>query len=265
MLHYQKALWHGYQFVKEKGFLSTNLFIQIFQIIKESDAEVRKTTGTKILNKKSDEIIYTPPEGEIIIRNKLKNLEDFIHAEDDLDPSIKMAIMHYQFEAIHPFIDGNGRTGRILNILYLVNNELLELPILYLSKYIIENKKEYYNGLIKITEQHAWEPWILYMLEAIEQTALYTQKKIDAIIKLMNDTADFLKEKASDIYSKELLEIIFRQPYCKRKFFEDAAIVKKKTAGVYLSRLEEIGLMKSVKVGKEKLYSNQALFNVLKT
>lgn len=265
VLHYQEALWHGYKFVEEKKFLSTNLFIQLFQIIKESNAEVRQTTGTKIGNKKTDEIIYTPPEGEAVIRNKLKNLEDFINTEDEIDPLIKMAIMHYQFEAIHPFSDGNGRTGRILNILYLVNNDLLELPILYLSKYIIENKKGYYGGLKKITEEDAWEPWILYMLEAVEQTALYTQQKIDAIIKLMNVTSEFLKEKAADIYSKELLEIIFRQPYCKRKFLEEAAIVKKKTAGIYLSRLEEIGLMKSVKVGKEKLFINQALFDVLKT
>src|SRR5215210_201482 len=141
VLHYQNALWDGYQQVRKKGFINTNLFICIYNIIKETNAGIRNTPGTKISNKKNNEIIYTPPEGETIIRDKLKNLEDFINNnDDDVDPLIKMAIMHYQFEAIHPFSDGNGRTGRILNILYLINNGLLEIPILYLSKYIIENK-----------------------------------------------------------------------------------------------------------------------------
>lgn len=265
VLHYQEALWEGFQEVRRKGFINTNLFVKIFSIIKETDAEVRKGVGTKISNKNSGEIIYTPPEGEAVIRNKLKDLEDFINDnEDDIDPLIKMAIIHYQFEAIHPFSDGNGRTGRILNILYLVNNGLLEIPILYLSKYIIENKKDYYEGLRKVTEENKWTDWIMYMLDGIEKTALFTQQKIDSIIQLMVETENFLKEKAVDIYSKELLEIIFRQPYSKRKFLEDAGIVKKKTAGTYLAKLEEIGILKSTMVGKEKLYVNSRLFDILK-
>lgn len=265
VLHYQDALWHGYNFAKEKEFLSTNLFVTIFNIIKETNAGVRKTTGTKILNAKTGEVIYTPPEGEEIIRQKLKNLEDYINdPDDDIDPLIKMAVMHYQFEAIHPFTDGNGRTGRILNILYLVMNNLLELPVLYLSKYIIEHKSNYYKGLNEVTENQKWENWILYMLDAIEHTAGITQHKIDSIVALMKETETLVKQKAPDIYSKELIEVIFRQPYCKRKFLEEAEIVKKKTAGVYLARLEEIGLMKSVKAGKEKLFIHQRLFNILK-
>lgn len=213
VLHYQEALWEGFQLVKQKGFISTNMFVKLYNIIKETDASVRNTPGTKISNKKTGEIIYTPPEGETIIRDKLKNLEEFINnSDDDIDPLIKMAIIHYQFEAIHPFSDGNGRTGRILNILYLVSNELLEIPILYLSKYIIENKKAYYNGLRSVTEDNKWAEWILYVLDAIEKTALFTQQKIDSIILLMNETSEYLKSTAGDIYSKELLEIIFRQP-----------------------------------------------------
>jgi len=265
VLHYQEALWQGYNFVKEKGFLNTNLIIKIFNIIKETNDSVRKTTGTKILNTGTGEVIYTPPEGEDIIRKKLKNLEDYMNtADDDTDILIKMAVMHYQFEAIHPFNDGNGRTGRILNILFLIMHDLLELPVLYLSKYIIENKKAYYNGLNQVTEKEQWESWILFMLNAVEDTALYTQQKIDEILLMMKETEKLLKEKVPDIYSKELLEIIFSQPYCKRKYLEDAGIVKKKTAGLYLTRLEEIGLMKSIKIGKEKMYIHQQLYEVLK-
>lgn len=265
VLHYQEALWHGYIFIKEKGFISTNLFIKIFNIIKESTAGVRNTTGTKITTHKTKETIYTPPEGESVIREKLKNLEDFINSEDDLDPLIKMAVMHYQFEAIHPFVDGNGRTGRILNILYLINQQYLELPILYLSKFIIENRSGYYSGLRRVTENKDWHPWVMYMLNAIEQTALYTQIKIDAIVKLMNDTGEKLQKELPDLYSKDLLEIIFRQPYCKRKFIEDAGIVKVKTAGTYLAKLEEAGFLKAKKIGKEKLYINKPLFDILKS
>ncbi len=265
VLHYQQALWEGYNFVKEKGFLSTNLFILIFNIIKESNEAVRKTTGTKILNTATGEVIYTPPEGEALIREKLKNLEDYINSTDDeTDLLIKMAVMHYQFEAIHPFSDGNGRTGRILNILFLVMHDLLELPILYLSKYIIQNKAAYYKGLNQVTEGEQWESWILFMLNAVEDTARYTQQKIDTILLLMNETEKLLKKKTPEIYSKELLEVIFSQPYCKRKYLEDAGIVKKKTAGLYLTRLEEIGLMTSIKVGKEKMYIHQQLYEVLK-
>ena len=265
VLHYQEALWYGYTFVKEKGFLSTNLFIKIFNIIKETNDSVRKTTGTKILNAATGEIIYTPPEGEELLQRKLKNLEDYMNSTgEDTDILIRLAVMHYQFEAIHPFNDGNGRTGRILNILFLVMHDLLELPVLYLSKYIIENKAAYYNGLNQVTEKEQWENWILYILNAVEETALYTQQKIDAILLLMKETEKSLKKQIPDIYSKELLEIIFSQPYCKRKYLEDAGIVKKKTAGLYLTRLEAIGLMKSIKIGKEKMYIHRQLYEILK-
>ncbi|HYK76441.1 MAG TPA: Fic family protein [Daejeonella sp.] len=264
VLHYQSALWEGFSLVKEKGFLSTNLFIRLYNIIKKTEAGVRTITGTKISNHSTSEIIYTPPEGQTVINVKLKNLEDFINnPDDDIDPLIKMAIMHYQFEAIHPFSDGNGRTGRILNILYLVNQDLLELPILYLSKYIIENKAAYYSGLRSVTENNKWEEWVLYMLHAVEKTALYTQQKIDGIVKLMYDTEIRMKAEAPDIYSKDLLDIIFRMPYSKRKSLE--GLVSLKTAGQYLNKLVEKQFLIDVKVGKEKLYINMPLFNLLKS
>jgi Fic family protein len=176
-----------------------------------------------------------------------------------------MAVIHYQFEAIHPFIDGNGRTGRIINILYLIQNGLIELPILYLSKYIIEHKGEYYNKLRAITESEKWEDWILYMLEAVEKTAAYTQGKIDSIVGLMEETGNKMRKKLPDIYSKELVEMIFRQPYCKRQFLAAGGIAQLKTAGNYLSQLEKAGILKSEMVGKEKLYLNKRLIEVLRS
>ncbi len=265
VIHYQEALWEGYQKVKQRGLITTNLVISLCNIMKENDAGLRKTTGTKIINHKTGEVIYTPPEGENVIRTKLTNLAEYINLDDDgVDPLIKMAVAHYQFEAIHPFTDGNGRTGRILNILYLVKNNLLEFPILYLSKYFIDHNAKYYTALRSITEKNDWKDWILYVLDGVEQTALYTQNKIDAIVALQKESEEYIKKKLPDIYSKELVEIIFRQPYCKRKFLEDAHLVKKKTAGVYLSELERVGVFKSEKVGKEKLYINKRLFDILK-
>ena len=265
VLHYQEALWHGFKMVKKRGIITTNLFIELVRIIKKNQAGIRTTPGTTISNPLKGEIIYTPPEGEKVIRERLKNLEDYINLNDEeTDPLIKMAVIHYQFEAVHPFIDGNGRTGRILNILYLVQNGLLELPILYLSKYIIENKKTYYERLRAVTENNKWEEWILFMLDATESTAIFTQKKLDNIVVLMDQTGEHIKRKLPEIYSKELVEVIFKQPYCKRQFIVEAGIAQLKTAGTYLSKLEELGVLKSESVGKEKLYLNKKLIHLLK-
>jgi Fic family protein len=266
VLHYQEALWHGFNAVRKKGMMTTNLFIELVRIIKQNQAGIRKTPGTTITNSAKGEVIYTPPEGDRIIREKLKNLEDYLNLNDEeTDPLIKMAVIHYQFEAIHPFIDGNGRAGRIINILYLVQNDLIELPILYLSKYIIENKNAYYEKLRGVTENEKWEDWILYILEAIEITAKYTQNKLDQIVSLMERTGKKIKKSLPDIYSKELVEVIFMQPYCKRQFLVDAEIAQLKTAGVYLSKLEEKGILKSTIIGKEKLYLNKKLIDILKS
>lgn len=265
VLRYKDALWHGYNAIrKENRPLTTRLFEEIFQIIKETTAGIRCTPGTKLANPQR-ETIYTPPEGETIIRDKLSNLEKFLYAEDDLDPLVKMAVMHYQFEAIHPFSDGNGRTGRILNILYLIDAGLLDIPVLYLSRYIIENKSAYYAGLRQITENSAWEEWILYMLEAIEQTAKMTRERILGIRELMNESIERVKKDLPKIYSKDLIELLFSQPYCKIRFVEEAGIVQRKTASFYLREIERIGLLSPYKVGREIYYINEPFLKILAT
>lgn len=262
VLYYRQALWEGYNNLKNRP-LATNTFISIVQTIKNNNAGIRNTPGTTIKN--NTETIYTPPEGDNIIRNLLKNLEDFIHADDNLDDLVRLAVMHYQFEAIHPFPDGNGRTGRILNILFLVQKGFLDTPILYLSKYIIENKNQYYQKLRNVTEKQDWENWILFILKGIEETAIYTLDKINAINELMQETILFAKQNLPPrVYSKELIELLFEQPYCKVKFLVDNGIAKRQTAAEYLHNLEEIGILKSQKIGVENLFLNVKLFEILK-
>jgi Fic family protein len=264
VLHYKNALWYGINQIEKRPILSTNLFIALIQIIKENQAGIRNAPGTQLKNPVSDKVIYTPPEGEEIIRAKLKNLEDFIHAEDTIDPLVKMAIIHYQFEAIHPFFDGNGRTGRIILLLYLKMTGLLELPALYLSQYIIEHKDKYYSNLRKVTEDGNWEDWILYMLDMIEQTALNGRKQIAEIEKLMTDMGLNMQQQLPKIYSKDLMEIVFRLPYTKRNHLEKSGLGNLKTVGNYLKELENHGFLKSEQVGKEKLYLNFRLLEILK-
>lgn len=266
VISYKDSLWEGFKFVTKNDILTTNLFVKIVNTIKKNDAGIRKQTGTKVINPATNEIIYVPPEGEAVIREKLKNIEDFINTKnDDLDPLVKMAIIHYQFEAIHPFYDGNGRTGRIINILFLLKEKILESPVFYMSRYIIEHKNEYYRNLRNVTEKGDWENWILYILDAVEEASKDTQNKLDQLCNLMKETEDLIKEKKPKLYSKELIEILFKLPYCKIKFLVDANIVKEKTAGVYLSELENLGILESVKVGKEKLFINKKFFILLKT
>lgn len=263
VLFYKDALWYGYhEITQKKRLLTTPLFIELAQILRNSTQSIRNLPGTKLVNP-SGEIKYTPPEGESNIRNKLANLEQFIYQEDSIDPLIKMAIIHYQFEAIHPFSDGNGRTGRIINILYLLEKQLLDIPILYLSKYILTNKTAYYNGLQKVTENHDWESWILYMLEGLEQTAITTRKRILDIHKLIQRTADIVRTKLPRIYSKDLIEAIFRSPYCKIKFLEESGVAKRQTASVYLKELEQIGVLRGLKLGREIYYVNDSFLKAL--
>ena len=261
VLLYRQALWHGFTSLKQKP-LATNLFIEIAEIIKGKNIGIRKVPGTKIANSKG-EVIYTPPEGESVIRDKLSNLEKFLHAEDGIDPLIKLAALHYQFEAIHPFVDGNGRTGRIINILFLVEKGLLNTPILFLSHYILRTKPTYYAGLRGVTEQGAWVDWVMYMLEAIETTALETQQRVTGINTAMDKAKDLVKAKASKIYSKDLIETIFEHPYCKIRFLEEAGIAKRQTAATYLQTLEKIGLLRSIKMGREQYYINEELIKSL--
>ena len=266
VLRYREALWEGFNSLRERPILSTNLFIRIVQTIRANSAGIRNTPGTKVANAATGEVVFTPPEGEDVIRNKLKNLENYIHGEDAVDPLIKLALIHYQFETIHPFTDGNGRTGRILNILFLTSNQLLELPVLYLSKYIIEQKSDYYSLLRGVTEHQEWESWILYMLDAVEHTALLTRDKILAIRALLMETLEVTREKLpSRVYSKDLIELLFYQPYTKGQFLVDAGIAKRQAAADYLKELEGIGVLKVHRMGRENLYLNTKLYEILST
>ncbi|MBN8575676.1 MAG: Fic family protein [Cytophagales bacterium] len=265
VLFYKEALWHAYEQVKKKGLITTNLCVKTVQLLKQNQAGIRAVPGTQIRNDHTGEIVYTPPEGETIIRNKLHDLEQFINIPDDgLDPLIKMALIHYQFEAIHPFADGNGRTGRILNIIYLVQQEFLSMPVIYLSRYVIDHKAEYYKRLREVTEKEAWQEWVLYMIKAVEATSTHTLSKIESISETMTAIGKTIEKKLPKIYSKDLVEVLFHRPYCKRQFLEDAGIAKLKTAGSYLSELEKIGILQSTQVGKEKLYLNHQLLAILK-
>lgn len=264
VLNYRKALWKGFSDVKRKGFLSTNMIVDIQAELVETNAGIRKLPGTVLQNDVTKEVIYTPPVGESNIRSLLKNFEDYLNSLNEIDPLVKMAILHYQFESIHPFYDGNGRTGRIMNVLYLAMNELIDLPILYLSSYIIKHRSDYYHHLREVTYNKKWELWILYMLDAVELTAIDTSAKIKKIKKLLDDTIIEAKEKAPKIYTKELIELIFHQVYCSINFLVENKIALRKTASKYLKALAAIGVLREEKVGKEIVYINERLFKLFK-
>jgi Fic family protein len=263
VLRYRQALWKGVSSLEQED-LGPELFITLMQTIKESGAGIRDDSGTVIANPKTRKIIYWPPEGEELIQGLLENLATYIQTEDNVDPLIKMAVIHYQFEAIHPFEDGNGRTGRILNILYLIRQKLLHQPVLYLSDHIIANKPDYYRLLRDVTEKEAWEPWILFVLEAVQITSKKTMARIEAIQQLLEETIAEAKSVLPDrVYSKELIELLFEQPYCKVKFLVDRNLAKRQTAAEYLKELESAGFLKSKQVGREVLYLNVRLYDLL--
>ena len=262
VISYKEALWHGLEQLEEAPLITTDLCIEIVQRVKKNTSGIRKTPGTTLSNTKG-ETIYTPPSEETIIRDKMANLEKFINENNKLDPLIQMALMHYQFEAIHPFSDGNGRTGRILLLLYLKLEKLLDIPALYLSEYIIGRKTAYYKKLRQVTEKQDWEGWILYMLDMIETTAVRGLLRLEEILALMERMSEEIKKNLPNAYSKELMEILFRLPYSKRQHLIDAKLGTPKTVGNYLRDLEKEGFLSSVKVGKEKLYLNFRLMKVL--
>jgi Fic family protein len=262
VISYKNALWHGLKQLESRPFITTNLCIDIMQRIKENTSSVRTTLGTTLSNT-NGAVIYTPPSGEDVIREKLSNFEKFINEDDSLDPLIKMALMHYQFEAIHPFSDGNGRTGRILLLLYLKMENLLDVPAIYLSEYIIQNKSEYYKRLRLVTEKGAWESWIIYMLDMIESTAQKGLIRLKEIMELTHKMSEEIKNELPKVYTKDLVEILFKLPYTKRQNLIDAKLGTPKTVGNYLMALEDKGFLKSVKVGKEKLYLNHRLMKIL--
>lgn len=224
---------------------------------------VRRVPGTTLANQATEKVIYTPPVGEPLLRDLLGNWADFLHQEDGIDPLIKMAVSHYQFEAIHPFTDGNGRTGRALNVLYLIEQELLTLPTLYLSHYIVRNKADYYRPLNEVTSDQAWEAWVLFLLKALERTAIMTTAKIAAVRELIEITREHIAAKLPKIYSYELLSVIFEQPYCRIKNLVENDIAKRQTASEYLKQLVDIGVLQEIQAGKEKLFVHPRLVTLM--
>lgn len=252
-LNYRAALYEGFQSLSGRP-LSTATAEQVCSVIKSRDMKVRQTPGTALGSDSTGKVVYTPPAGERVIREKLANWELFINESKELDPLVVMAVAHYQFEAIHPFTDGNGRTGRILNLLYLVQAGLLSTPILYHSRGIIRRKSEYYRKLRDVTFEQDWEGWILFMLEVIEESASWTNQKIQVILEFREQTKHELKAKLPKIYSGELLDVLFHQPYCRIADLVDRGIAKRQSASVYLRKLVETGILKEEKVGREKLF-----------
>lgn len=261
-LRYRTALKAGFDSLKKRP-LTTRTAEEVCTIIRDVRMTVRKVPGTKLANSATGESIYTPPEGESRLRDKLANWERFIHDDGDIDPVVRMAVSHYQFEAIHPFTDGNGRTGRILNLLMLVEQGLLDLPVLYLSRYVIRNKAAYYNALLAVTTHGDWENWILYMLHATEDTAKWTLAKIEAVRKLMEQTAEFARKAAAKQYSRELVELVFVQPYCRIENVVEAGIARRQTASTYLHKLEAIGILEQKQIGLKKLFLNSRFLKLL--
>jgi Fic family protein len=261
-LRYRTALREGIDSLKTRP-LSTSTAVLVCTAIQGKTMDIRRVPGTTLTNPATREVIYTPPVGEALLREKLANWERFIHDQADIDPLIRMAVAHYQFEAIHPFLDGNGRTGRILNQLMLVEQGLLDLPVLYLSRYIIRNKADYYRLLLGVTKEGMWEAWLLYMLEGVRSTAAWTTDKINAIHKLMAHTTDHVRTKVPKIYSRELVELVFVQPYCRIQNIVDAGLGHRQTASVYLKALVDIGVLKEEKVGREKLFIHPKYMRLL--
>jgi Fic family protein len=261
-LRYRTALYAGFQSLARRP-LCTATAVEICRTIKAVDMDVRRVPGTQLANAATGEIVYTPPQGEALLRELLANWERFLHEQVELDPLVRMAVAHYQFEAIHPFTDGNGRTGRVLNLLHMIQEELLSLPILYLSRYLIAHKADYYRLLLEVTREGAWEPWVMFMLRAVEETARWTTDKILAIRALSDAAAAFVRERLPKIYSRELVDAIFEQPYCRIANLVDKGVAQRQAASRYLQDLVAIGVLREVKVGKEKLFIHPRLMQLL--
>lgn len=261
-LRYRTALHRGFEMLRRRP-VSTAMAVEICRTIKGVGLDIRTTPGTTLVNDATDEVIYTPPEGEYVLRGKLANWERYIHEAEEIDPLIRLAVMHYQFEAIHPFVDGNGRTGRVLNLLYLVDKGLLDIPVLYLSRHIIRNRVLYYRHLLEVTTRQDWEAWILFFLEAVRTTAEWTTAKIRAIRELLDETGAGIRQRMPKIYSRELADLIFVHPYCRIGDVVKADIAKRQTAAVYLKALAAEGLLEEIRAGRENLYINPPLLTLL--
>lgn len=262
--NYALALSKGFEEVRQNTIITNRTILLIQQVLENNNAGFRKLPGTSLKNNLGD-TVYEPPQNPQVILDLMNNLEQYINRDElqELDPLIKMAIIHYQFESIHPFYDGNGRTGRIINILYLVQKGLLDLPVLYLSHYIIQTKSDYYKHLQAVRDQQHWEAWIIYMLKGVEYTAYQTIDLIQAIRQAMNLYKQRMRAETK-FYRKELLENLFKYPYTKIQFVEEALGVHRNTASSYLQTLTRLELVRKIKLGKSNYYINTSLFNLLR-
>ncbi len=264
-LYYRDALLSGYEMLNQKGFLNTNSFIKIHSVLEPDKKGIRRIPGVKIINRANNETLYTPPDGESTIRNLLKNFENYYNSpDDDVDSLIKVAVCHYQFESIHPFLDGNGRVGRILMVLQLILAKRLELPILFISGYINKNRAEYYRLLREVTIKGNWKAWVNYILTAIEDQSLETTSTVIKIRDLMQDYRDKLKSKLPKIYSADLVEFIFTYPFYNQKIMMEVFSVSRKTSALYFSLLEENNFITSMKIGRDLIYYAPRFVNLLK-
>lgn len=264
VLRYRKAISLSFEELKRTGFISIRSLINIQNCIESDKGGIRKLPGTVIKNTRTGEILHTPPQSEAEILGYLSNLEKYINQDNEYDPLINMGVIHYQFETIHPFYDGNGRTGRILNVLFLVMMNKLSYPVLYLSRYIIQNKDEYYTLLRECNNnEENIRIFVRYMLKGIEATSDFTIRFIDEIIQNMEQTTMLMKERLPKIYSKELVEYLYYEFYTKNEYLRNEFNISRSTANKYLKLLEEQGFVISEKVGKEVIYKNVALFNLM--
>jgi len=261
-LQYRTALRKGFESLDRKP-LSTSTAVEVCRTIRGVQLDVRKVPGTALTNQATGKVIYTPPEGESRLRDMLANWEHYLHDEQAVDALVVLAVGHYQFEAIHPFTDGNGRTGRVLNLLFLIERGLLKQPILYLSRSIIATKADYYRLLLRVTTHAEWEAWTRYMIGIVEETARWTTAKVRSIRSLMDATTEHVKARAPKLYTHELVELVFTQPYCRIGNVVEAGIAKRQAASEYLKELAEIGVLEEKKFGREKLFVNPRLMKLL--
>ncbi|MFN2318878.1 MAG: Fic family protein [Dermatophilaceae bacterium] len=261
-LRYRSALFAGADSIRTRP-LTAETAARVCSLLQGREMAVRAVPGTRIANPATREIVYAPPEGADLIREKLSAWERFVHAEDDLDPLVRMAVAHYQFEAIHPFHDGNGRTGRVINILMLIEAGLLRDPILYLSRAIIARKDDYYALLRAVTADGAWTEWVLYMLDVVRESAASTTRKIGAIRVCQEDIAERARAATPGGRDARFLAVLFEQPYCRINTVADRCDVSRQTASSWLHALVAAGLLRDVKVGRELLFVNHELLEVL--
>lgn len=261
---YAHALRQGFMDIRKNKLITNKHILQIQQMLEQNDAGYRRNSGTVLKNERTGEIVYTPPQDFPTIKRLMDNLVQFINDEtlSDLDPLVKMAIIHHRFETIHPFYDGNGRTGRIINILYLVKEDLLSLPILYLSRYIIQYKGDYYRLLQQVRTDGNWDPWLLFMLKGIEETAKQTLHLIEGIKNLMQDYKQRIRTQLPKLYSQDLLNNLFKHPYTKIEFLEKDLNITRQTAASYLNKLAEAGFLFKMKIGKSNFYMNDPLYQL---